>query len=61
MRTSELIKELKKAGCTLIGHGGEHDIWFSNLTGKTFMVPRHSAKEIAKGTENQIRKMAGLK
>lgn len=61
MKTSELIKLLKKNDCFLIEHGKEHDKWHSELTGKDFRVPRHPAKEIPIGTVNRILKDAGLK
>lgn len=61
MKVSELTKLLRKAGCQLLSHGGEHDFWFSPVTGKEFMVPRHSSREIATGTANKIMKDAGLK
>lgn len=61
MKTSELTKMLKKAGCYAIEHGKEHDAWYSPLTGKTFRVPRHGSKEIATGTAYRIMKDAGLK
>lgn len=60
MKGSELIKLLKKNGCSLVGHGGRHDEWFSPITGKTFPVPRHN-KEVPKGTSVSILKDAGLK
>ena len=62
MRVSELIKTLKKTGyCRLVEHGAEHDKWYSEKTGKSFMVPRHPGKEIPNGTLNRILKDAGLK
>lgn len=61
MKTSELKKILKKNGCYIIRHGGNHDIWFSPKTGKKFTVERHDSKEIAVGTANGILKDAGLK
>ena len=61
MKTSELTKLLKEKGCKLIEHRGEHDYWFSPITGKEFPVPRHSSKEIPTGTANKIKKDAGLK
>ncbi|MFR8828656.1 MAG: type II toxin-antitoxin system HicA family toxin [Dialister invisus] len=44
MKTSELIKILKKAGCYKLRSGGSHDIWISPMTDKKFQVPRHGAK-----------------
>lgn len=49
MKTNELLKLLKKNGCSLIRHGSNHDIWYSSVTGKQFAVPRHK-KEIKTGT-----------
>ena len=60
MKTSEMIKKLKEAGCIIIRHGGNHDVWRSPKTGKDFTVWRHS-KEIPTGTANKIMKDAGLK
>ena len=60
MKTQELIKELKKAKCQLIRNGSRHDIWYSEITGKQFSVPRHKA-EIPVGTANNILKDEGLK
>ncbi len=34
MKTSELVKILKKNGCFFVEHGKEHDKWHSDLTGK---------------------------
>ena len=39
MKTSELIKLLKKNHFRLAEHGKEHDKWYSEITGKTFMIP----------------------
>ncbi|MBR0373849.1 MAG: type II toxin-antitoxin system HicA family toxin [Mogibacterium sp.] len=62
MKTSELLKLLRKSGkCYLVEHGSEHDKWHSKITGKDFRVPRHPGKEIRKGTVERILKDAGLK
>lgn len=61
MKVSELIKILKKNGCSCKRHGSNHDIWYSPKTGKEFAMPRHGAKEIRTGTANGILKDAGLK
>ncbi len=60
MKGAELIKKLKENGCYLVEHGANHDIWKSDITGKSFTVPRHK-KEIAIGTANSILKDAGIK
>lgn len=61
MKVSELAKLLSKNGCKCIEHGKEHDKWFSPLSQKYFMLPRHPSKEIPTGTANRILKDAGLK
>ena len=60
MKTSELLKLLKKGNCKLIRTGSRHDVWYSEVTEKQFTVPRHKA-EIPIGTLNNILKDAGLK
>ncbi len=61
MKTSELIKLLKKSGCYLVENGAEHDKWYSPLSDEYIRVPRHPSREIPKGTVNKILKDAGLK
>lgn len=60
MKTSELLKKLKKADCHLVRHGTRHDIWFSPITGKQFPVPRHKT-EVKAGTAKSIMRDAGVK
>ena len=60
MKTSELLKILKKHGIVFIRHGGSHDIYYSPITGKEFQVPRHKG-EIGTGLLNAILKQAGIK
>ncbi len=59
MKRSELVKILTKHGCKFIEHGGNHDKFYSPLTGKTFPVWRH-AKDIPPGTARAIFKQAGI-
>ena len=61
MKTSELIKLLKEAGCSKVRSGGNHDIWHSPVTNKDFVVPRHPGREIPTGTAAKIMKDAGLR
>ena len=61
MKSSELIRLLKKHGCRIIEHGAKHDIWFSPVTGKTFLVWRHKSREMPAGTARRILKDAGIK
>lgn len=60
MKTSELLKVLKKNNCKLIRNGSRHDVWYSEITDKQFTIPRHKA-EIPIGTLNNILKDAGIK
>lgn len=60
MKTSELLKLLKKNKCYLIRHGKNHDIWLSPATGKQFSVPRHK-DEIKTKTLKSIMEDAGIK
>ena len=61
MKVSELVKMLKKSGCTFVRSGAKHDEWYSPVTDRTFFIPRHKAKEIPSGTLSSIMKDAGLK
>ena len=53
MTTAELLKLLKKNGCTFIRDGGRHDIYFP--------VGRHNKEEVPNGTLQNILKCSGLK
>ena len=60
MKTRDLVKLLKKSGCFCIREGGNHEIWYSPMTGLKFPVWRHTG-EIPTGTLEQILKAAGIK
>jgi len=61
MKTSELLKKLKKeVGVKFVAHKTKHDLYHSPITGKTFMIPRHKG-EIKPGTLHSILTDAGLK
>ena len=60
MKTSELIKLLKRYGIVKIRSGGRHDIYYSPITGAEIPIGRHS-KEVPVGTVQSILKAAGLK
>ena len=60
MKVAEIIKRLKKHGCYVTNHGARHDEWYSPVTRKYFMVPRHRSKELPTGTAESIRKAAGI-
>ncbi|MFC6268889.1 type II toxin-antitoxin system HicA family toxin [Frigoriflavimonas asaccharolytica] len=55
MKSSELIRKLTKAGCYLTRQGkGSHEIWYSPITQKEFVIPNHGSQEIGKGLEKKI-------
>ncbi|MDR2606240.1 MAG: type II toxin-antitoxin system HicA family toxin [Oscillospiraceae bacterium] len=56
-----MTRFLKKNKCYFVEHGGEHDKWFSPITGKYLRIDRHQSHEIADGTLKSILKDAGLK
>ena len=41
MKRLDLIRELEQAGCSLLRHGGRHDIYHNPETGRSEPVPRH--------------------
>ncbi|WP_439291222.1 type II toxin-antitoxin system HicA family toxin [Lonepinella koalarum] len=60
MTSKDLIKELTAIGCYLKRQGkGDHQIWYSPRTGKTFPVP-HPKSNLPIGTVKSIKKSAGL-
>ena len=55
MKRRDLIKQIEKAGCVLIRHGGKHD-WFHNPATKISQpIPRH--REINEHLAKHIIKM----
>jgi predicted RNA binding protein YcfA (HicA-like mRNA interferase family) len=60
VKASELKKKLRQNGCYLHRQGGRHELWYSPATGRLFPVPRHSAQEVAHGTEKAILEAAGI-
>jgi len=59
MKRGELIKRIERAGCILIRHGGNHDIYQNPATGQKQPIPRHS--EIDDHLAKHILKYLGLK
>ena len=60
MKTSELIKILRRNGILFERHGTNHDAYRSTKSGIFIIVPRH-AEEIPKGTAEKILKDACIK
>lgn len=46
MKVNELTRKLRKAGCFLLQHGANHDLWYSPITGKCTQVSRHGTEEV---------------
>ena len=53
----ELDALLRRAGCRLVREGAKHEMWWSPLTQKTFIVPRRLKGE---GTLRSILRDAGI-
>ena len=53
MKTSELLKIIRNAGCVLVRHGRKHDKWKNPKTGACQWVPRHAA-EVKTGLAHAI-------
>lgn len=61
MKTNQFVRRLKAAGCRLVRHGGDHDIWYSPVTGQSDRVPRHGSKEVPTGLLKTLeKKLLGL-
>jgi hypothetical protein len=55
---AQIVEALKAAGCSFKRHGkGDHEIWYSPLTGRTFPVDKGS---LSRHTANAVMKQAGI-
>ena len=55
---AQIIEALRAAGCTFKRHGkGDHEIWYSPLTDRTFTVDNGS---LSRHTANAVMKQAGI-
>lgn len=61
MKTSELVRKLKKEGCLFHSHGKNHDWWYSPVTKQKFQVPRHAGQDIGIVLKKYIEKQSGVK
>ncbi len=62
MNSAELVKWLKKQGCTFKDHQGGSGHRTAILKGKKAQIPMHgSRKELKNGTVHKIKKQLGLK
>jgi len=56
--TPDLLNFLRANGCSFVRHGkGDHDIWWSPITGRRFVVDSDIR---SKHTANAVLKQAGL-
>ena len=60
-KVSEKKRQLREIGCYKVAEGGNHEIWYSPVTGKRFPIPRHNTEELKKKTEQSINRASGLK
>jgi predicted RNA binding protein YcfA (HicA-like mRNA interferase family) len=58
MKRADLIRELEKAGCVLLRHGGRHDWYQHPQTGACQPVPRH--REINEHLARHILRKLGV-
>jgi len=61
MKYSEIERKLKNAGCYFFRSGGNHEIWFSPITGNQFSLSHHKSEEAKTGTKIHISKLSGVK
>ncbi|MDR1226659.1 MAG: type II toxin-antitoxin system HicA family toxin [Prevotellaceae bacterium] len=61
MKISEALRKLKREGCYLLSHGGNHDWWQSPITNKKFQVPRHQTQELTPKTKTSIELYSGVR
>ena len=61
LKTNELIKKLKAAGCWFLESGTNHDWWWSPISEQRFQVPRHATQDIGWNLLKSIEKQSGVK
>lgn len=60
MKYSEIERKLKKAGCYEKRNGGNHPIWYSPITGRTFSTSHHKSADAKPKTVESISKQSGV-
>jgi predicted RNA binding protein YcfA (HicA-like mRNA interferase family) len=60
LKSSELIRLLKRAGWRVIRQSGSHLIMSHKEKRGIIVCPNHGSQEIGKGLEKKIKKDAGL-
>jgi predicted RNA binding protein YcfA (HicA-like mRNA interferase family) len=61
MKYSEIERKLKNAGCYCVNEKRKHPLWFSPITGLTFLLSHHKSKEAKIGTLKSISDDSGIK
>ncbi|MDQ3141418.1 MAG: type II toxin-antitoxin system HicA family toxin [Bacteroidota bacterium] len=61
MKSSELVRLLKKDGWFVVRHAGSHMIMKHPVKKGQIVCPYHSSHEVGKGLEKKIKKDAGIK
>ena len=61
MKSNELLRLLLKGGWVIKRQSGSHMILEHPLKKEKVVFPNHGSKEVGKGLEIKIRKLAGLK
>ncbi|MDE7101516.1 MAG: type II toxin-antitoxin system HicA family toxin [Bacteroidales bacterium] len=60
MKYAEITRRLKEFGCRFVRHGANHDWWYSPITQRRFLVPRHPSQEAKPGTLRSISLQSGV-
>jgi predicted RNA binding protein YcfA (HicA-like mRNA interferase family) len=61
MKSSELIRKIKRAGCHFIRQGkGSHEIRFSPITKNEFVILNHLSLEVGKNLKEKNLNKAGI-
>ena len=61
MTYRELIRKLKRLGCTFDRQaGGSHEIWINLGNNRETTIPRHGNRDLATGTIHGIRRDLGI-
>jgi predicted RNA binding protein YcfA (HicA-like mRNA interferase family) len=61
MKSNELLRLLLKGGWVIKRQSGSHMVLEHPLKKEKVVFPTHGSKEVGKGLELKIRKLAGLK
>jgi predicted RNA binding protein YcfA (HicA-like mRNA interferase family) len=61
MKSNELLRLLIKSGWKIKRQSGSHMILGHPIISEIIVFPNHGSKEMGKGLEQRIKKIAGLK